>query len=422
MEPLYLVVLLFATVILLLNSFSRLLQRLSLPAPTLALLAGLLLGPHALGVLDLRLMTPDPQRLLEEVARFTLAVGLVGVALRLPHGYWRKNRRWILGAIGIGMPVMFLTATAVLALGTGLPILLALLIAAIITPTDPIVTTPIVTGSVAEEHVPERVRFNLSAESGLNDGLGVLFVMLAVLSITRPAGDAWLELLTRVLLWEVLGGAAIGLVAGFGLGRLFNYTKKQGLMEETSALGFVLALALVVLGASRVLAVDAVLAVFVAAAVFGQVVPRSEAKREDRIDDTVNRFVALPAFLLLGLSLPVDRWLRDGPWVAIVVLAALLLRRFVGIWVARPVFAPLHSRSETLFLSWFAPVGISALLYATIAERHTGDPRIFPLATLAITISVFVHGLSSMPWSTWLQRRAEAAAEQNRVSGTNDAP
>jgi len=56
------------------------------------------------------------------------------------------------------------------------------------------------------------------------------------------------------------------------------------------------------------------------------------------------------------------------------------------------------------------PIGISALFYATLAERRTGDPDIFPLVTLAITVSVVLHGLSSAPFSIWLSRRSPQAS------------
>ncbi|SDI38565.1 Sodium/hydrogen exchanger family protein [Arthrobacter subterraneus] len=222
---------LFAGAVLVLSAFSTLTQRVSLPGPVLALLFGALIGPYALGILTIEDFGVPTGTLLEEAARITLAIGLTGVALRLPHGYWRKNLRWIAAIILLGMVGMLVVATGVLWALLGIPFLLALLLGAIITPTDPVVTTPIVTGSLAEDRIPERVRHNLSAESGINDGLGYLFVMLPILLLTKP-GVAGQELLVKVLLWEVLGAAVFGVLAGFLLARLFVWTKGAGLMEE----------------------------------------------------------------------------------------------------------------------------------------------------------------------------------------------
>ncbi|GGG69563.1 sodium:proton antiporter [Kocuria dechangensis] len=399
-----LVLALFAGIVLVLSAFSSALQRISLPGPVLALAFGVLIGPFALGLLRIEDFGVPTGTLLEQAARITLGVGLAGVALRLPHGYWRANARWIAVVIGVGMGLMLVVATGVLWGLLGVPFVLALLMGAIITPTDPVVTTPVVTGSMAEERVPERVRHNLSAESGINDGLGYLFVMLPVLLLTTP-DQSWPELLTTVLLWEVLGAAVFGAVAGYLLGKLFVLVKDKGLMEESSYLGFLVPFGLFVLGAGKLAGTDAVLAVFVAAAVFGQVIPQREEEQEDKVDDVVNRFFLLPIFVLIGLALPLPEWVELGWDAPVALLAAVLVRRLVTLWVLYPMLRGVHDRPETGFLSWFGPIGVSALFYATLAERHTGHHEIFVYTTLAITASVVVHGLSTAPLSAWLARR-----------------
>lgn len=409
-----LVLALFAGALLVFAAFSTVLQRASLPGPLLCLGFGVLIGPHALGLLRTEDFGAPPGTLLEQAARVTLAVGLAGVALRLPHGYWRSGARWIAVVIGLGMALMLVVATGVLWWGLGAPFLVALLVGAIITPTDPVVTTPVVTGSLAEERIPGRVRHNLSAESGINDGLAYLFVLLPVLLLTEP-DRAWHELLATVLLREVLGAAAFGALSGYLLGRLFVLVREHGLMEDSSYLAFVVPLALVVLGAGGLLGTDSLLAVFVAVAVFGQVIPQRDEAQEDKVHDAVARLFLLPVFVLLGLALPVAEWARLG-WAPPVVLgAALLLRRLVALWALRPLLRGVHDRSETFFLSWFGPIGISALFYAALAERRTGNPDVLAHTTLAITLSVLIHGLSTAPLSAWLRHRERARKRQEEI-------
>ncbi|AGF73286.1 cation:proton antiporter [Corynebacterium halotolerans] len=406
-----LVLALFSGVLLILSAFSRLFQRASLPGPVLALASGVLIGPFGLDLLRIEDFGLPAGTLLEQAARITLAIGLTGVALRLPHGYWRRNVRWFLAVIGLGMALMFVVATGVLWALLGVPFLIALLLGAILTPTDPVVTTPIVTGSLAEEKITERVRHNLSAESGINDGAAYLFVFLPVLLMTEP-GQAWHGLLTRVLLWEVLAGAVFGALVGWLLGRLFVVVKDKGLMEESSYLGFLIPLGLAVLGAGKLLGFDALLSVFVAAAVFGQTIPQRDEEQEDRVQDAISRLFLLPIFILLGMALPLDAWVKLG-WIAVVVLAvAVLGRRLVTLWLLRPLLTKVHDLPETFFLSWFGPIGVSALFYATLAERHTGNHEIFVYTTLAVTISVVVHGISTVPMSTWLRRQEPEQKEK----------
>lgn len=404
-----LVLALFAGLLLVLSAFSTLLQRLSLPGPLLALAFGVLIGPYALDLIDIEGFGVPMGTLLEEAARITLAVALAGVALRLPHGYWRANIRWIALIIGLGMILMLVVATGVLWALLPVPFVLALLLGAIITPTDPVVVTPIVTGSVAEQRIPQRLRHNLSAESGINDGLAFLFVMLPVLLLTKPE-QAWFELLTTVLLWEILAGAVFGAVIGYLLAKLFVAVKNKGLMEESSYLGFVVPLGLAVLGAAKLLGTDGLLAVFIAAAVFGQVIPQRDETEEGKMDDVVGRFLLLPVFVLIGLALPIEQWVQLGWTAPVVILAAVLGRRLVAVWALRPLLRDIHDRSETLFVSWFGPLGVSSLFYATLAERHTGNHDIFIYATLAIALSVLVHGLSTAPLGMWLRQSRESAS------------
>ena len=79
---------------------------------------------------------------------------------------------------------------------------------------DPIAATPIVTGPLANENLPERLRHAISFESGANDGLGYLFVFGPFL-LTRPTGEAALHWLLHTLLWEVGFATALGLVLGY---------------------------------------------------------------------------------------------------------------------------------------------------------------------------------------------------------------
>lgn len=332
----------------------------------------------------------------------------------MPHGYWRANMRWIAVIIGLGMMLMLVVATGVLWWGLGITFLLALLIGAVITPTDPVVTTPIVTGSMAEEKITERVRHNLSAESGVNDGLGYLFVMLPILLITTP-DTAWNEFLTKVLLWEILGAILIGAMAGFVLGKLFIFVRERDLMEESSYLSFIVPLGLLLLGAGKLIGTDGLLVVFIGMAVFGQVIPQREEAEEDKVQDSIAQLFLLPVFVLLGLALPMEQWAQLSWMAVLVVVAAVVLRRVVTLWMLWPWLKGIHDRAEIAFLSWFGPIGISALFYATLAEKETGDHRIFVVVTLAITCSVLIHGLSAAPLSAWLKNREPDNKQREEV-------
>jgi NhaP-type Na+/H+ or K+/H+ antiporter len=147
-------------------------ERTPVSEPLIALIAGVLIGPAALGLLDLADLG-NRTLILEEAALVTLGVALVGVALRLPIGYSSSNWRLLFVLLGIVMPLMWIVGGLLAYLILGVPFWAAVLIGAIVTPTDPVVASSIVAGGVAERNLPARLRHAISSESGFNDGLAL---------------------------------------------------------------------------------------------------------------------------------------------------------------------------------------------------------------------------------------------------------
>lgn len=149
-------------------------------------------------------------------------------------------------------------------------------------------------------------------------------------------------------------------------------------MEEDSYLGFIIPASLLVLGGAKLMGTDAVLAVFVSAAVFGQLIPPRDKKQEGKVDDVVNRFFTLPVFTLLGIALPMAEWGNVGAGVVAAVVTAVLARRIIAVWALRPLLRMVHSRAETAFISWFGPIGISTLFYATWRSASRATTKCSP--------------------------------------------
>jgi sodium/hydrogen antiporter len=209
LSELNLALLVVGGLILVIGLLSGLLRRSLLSEPLVALLIGVALSPYALGLLDVA-RWGNQETILEQTARLTLAIGLMGVALRLPKG--EPFRRWHTLAVllGLVMPLMWLSSGLLVYLILGLPFWVALLVGAVVTPTDPILSSTIVTGGVAERNLPGDIRHTLSAESGFNAGLAYPFVLLPILVLTHPAEEALVHWLTRTLLWEVGGRSSSG--------------------------------------------------------------------------------------------------------------------------------------------------------------------------------------------------------------------
>lgn len=389
---------------LMLGLGSKWLSRSPLPPTLLALVIGVLVGPEVFNLINLEEMG-DRATLMEKAARLTLGIGLVGVALRIPGSYPRRNWREMLLLIGLGMVLMWAISTALVFLILGLPFWMAALIGAIVTPTDPVAASPIVTGELAEENIPEPVRHAISFESGANDGLGYLFVFLPFLILTRPTGEALTHWLTKSLLWDVGVATLIGLAIGYGAARLLRAAERRDAIKSEWRLVFTVALALFAIGLGRLVKSDEVLLVFAAGAMFTQVISQDDRQNEEHGQEAVNRFFATPIFILLGSVLPWSGWLDLGWSGPLLVLAVLLLRRPPVLLILRPFLRDVRTTSEAMFMGWFGPIAVAAIYYASLMEHRTGEPVIWHAVSLVICGSVVAHGLTGAPLTRALGRR-----------------
>jgi sodium/hydrogen antiporter len=372
-------------------------ERTPVSEPLIALIAGVLIGPAALGLLDLAELGNETL-ILEQAALVTLGIALVGVALRLPVGYASGSWRLLVVLLGILMPLMWIVSGLLVYLILGLPFWVSVLIGAIITPTDPVVASSIVAGGVAERNLPSSLRCAISAESGFNDGLALPFVVLPVLVLTEPPGEVLGHWLTQTVLVEIVAGAALAALMGYAAGKTLRWAERKETMERTSLLTVSLALSFTVLGVTELLHLNGVLAAFVAGLVFNFAGSSDAKESQEEIQEAISRFFDLPIFVVLGMALPWEGWLELGWGGLLLVAAVLVFRRLPSVLVLRPLLGPLRSRGrDILFLGWFGPIGAAALYYAAFSLRETGIEEVWVVGSLVICASVLVHGVSATP-------------------------
>lgn len=426
MEALNLALAVVGGLTLVLGLFAGLLQRRAhvLSDPMIAMLAGVAVGPHGLAVLRLS-WVGDPLPVLEQVARFTVAIAVMSIALRVPDEYFRKRARTLSVLLVAGMTGMWLASGLLAYLLLDVPVWVGLLVGAVVTPTDPVIANTIVTGGTAAENIPRRLRDLLSAEAGANDGGAYPFVFLAILVLSRPLETALVEWATVTLLWEVLGAVVIGVAIGAAAGYAERWTNHQEFLDETSVLTVTVALTFTVLGAVKLLSSDGILAVFAAGFAYSVLVDPAHEVQEQRFQEVVNRLFTVPGFVVFGMALPLSAWVALGWSGAALVVAVLLLRRLPVIVALRRSLAPLDRSRDALFVGWFGPIGVAAVFYATLAVRHTGDRRVWVVASLLVAGSVVAHGATATPLTLGFGRaerdeeRGGDAPEEGHGTGTD---
>jgi sodium/hydrogen antiporter len=407
--------------LLALGLLSRILKRLFLSSVLLALVLGVAVGPEGLALLD-PAAAGEERKLLEEVARVTLAIAVMGAGLQLTRSDLRENARRGGLLLTAGMAGMWVATGLGAWLILDVPFWAGFLLGAILTPTDPVVSSTIVTGPLAEKNLPRWLRRSLQLESGANDGLALPFVLLAAFMLTLPSGEALSEWAVESL--RQVGVAAVaGVVLGFGMGRLVELLLHRNELEETSLLGVGIALSLFALGFVQVLGGSGIVGVFVAAVAFSTVLESTVREELEEVQETITKFLVLPVFILFGTMLPWSQWEALGLSGLAFAAWALIVRR-PAVVLAALVPSATPSRGS-LFLSWFGPLGVAAIFYATHVERFgvPGYERLFAFASLAICTSVLVHSLTATPAVRWFAGRSLTATVRDPLSDrSEDSP
>ena len=359
--------------------------------PMLAVLFGVAIGP--LGLDAFRLATwGDPLRIIEEAARLTVAIAVTSIALRLPKSYFRRRLRSMAALLGLGMLLMWLASSLVTYAVLQIPVVVAVLVGAVVTPTDPVLANSVVVGGAAEQNIPKRIRYLLSAEAAANDGGAYPFVFLAILLSSRAAETALVEWATRTVLLEVFGAVLLGAAIGAGVGYIERWVSGKQYLEVTPVLTITVALTFAVVGLVTVLGLNEILAVFVAGLAYNVMADPGDEAREQQVEEVFNRLFTLPVFVLFGMVLPLEAWMALGWSGTALVVGILLLRRIPMMLAVRRFVRPLDRTAATLFAGWFGPIGIAALYYATLAVHETGNETVWTVVSLLAMGSILVHG------------------------------
>ena len=421
-DPYILLLTLIGGLILAAAGLPRLVRELPLSVPMVLLLLGGLVG-----LFDIAAPIPDlherPQ-LTERVTEFVVIVSLMSAGLKLDTRFgWRRWAvTWRLLAIAMPLSILgiALTGWAVL----GLVPASALLLGAVLAPTDPVLASDVQVGRPGAGD-GLRVRFALTSEAGLNDGLAFPFVHLAVawtLHADDP-GAAWLlDWLAVEVAWKIAAGVCVGWIAGWLAGRLlFRLPSGGGLAESKD--GFVIVgLTVLAYGLTELAHGYGFLGVFVAALTL-RAAERRHAYHEKLHDFAaeIEHLVLAVLLLLLGASFTsLYLWLVTWPMLLAAVLILFVVRPLAG--VVSLAGSP-SDRRERAVIAFFGIRGMGSfyyLAYAVTAAGISEAGELWAAVTLVVVLSILVHGASARPVLRSLEREAEASPRSS--PGGRDHP
>lgn len=430
--------------ILLAAVLPSLVSRVAISPPMVLLATGIGLGLLPLGD-DL---TFDPVRervLVEQVTQFAVLLALMGVGLALDRPLrprvlsdWRRwSATWRL--LLVAMP---LSIVGVWLLGwwVGAASATALLLGSVLAPTDPVLAGDVQVGgpdadtaeNAARGKGDERheVRFALTSEAGLNDGLAFPFVYAAIYLLEKGAHLSWVP---SWIAWELLGklalAVAIGTAVGWALARVaFRGRQEPMRLAEQGEPLLALAALAISFGATEVVGGYGFVAVFCCAMTI------RAAERGHRYHDQMHGVIQrlerlLTLLVLLCLGIAISRGVLDAlDWRGVLVGVALVLlvRPLSAVVALLPNARRGHGMDarDRLVTAFFGVRGVGSLFYLAYASGQADFADLRWLwATVAFTVglSVLVHGTLAKPAMVWLERREGAAAAPHAVSPTGTA-
>jgi NhaP-type Na+/H+ or K+/H+ antiporter len=377
---------------------SGLARRSMLSLAALFVLAGFLLGEGAIGVLHFRASSG----FVVDLANVALIVILFRDGLEVDGELLQSHWHLPLRKLAIAMPVTALVVALLARWLVGLGWTEAFLLGALLSPTDPVLSS----GVVTDHRVPSVIRHSLNLESGLNDGLA-LPAVLAFAAALEPGSGRFVW--WHFVLQDIGLGLAFGLVCG-AIGSVLMPRHERDRLDrpipahQKALYGLGLAFAtygVTVLPPHG----NGFIAVFVAAIVLG--IRRPDLRRyfAERAEELVE-IVKLAIFTVFGSLLTLHGLFSDG-WAAVAVVAAtFLIARPAAVGIA---LAGTRLRASTkAFMAWFGPKGVATMTFSLLilGRQISAGQRIFNIAALAVFASIIVHGVSDTPGTNWIARRS----------------
>ena len=377
-------------------------KRTPISLPILQVLFGMAIGYWWTG---LTFLDPiDNGLTIEKVTEIVVLVSLVGAGIKIDTALtwqlWRPTVRLLL----ITMPICIFTMAALGYYTFGLSIGAAILLGAVLAPTDPVLAASIQVGP-PNTGGEDATRFTLTSEAGLNDGLAFPFVYLAIKLAEafsegkRFTGEMLGSWFIQDVLWQIGAGVIVGIIVGKVLAKIVFSKRTKGTALSQGYV--VIALTLLAYGLAEYIHSYGFIAVFIAAFAFR----RSESEHEyhEKLHDFAEQSEGLlMSIVLVGFGILIGQGLQSGielTWqVYAVSFAFLILIRPLGGIIALSGIDMHHT--EKYAISALGIRGIGTLYYLSYAlnQGYFADDdalKLWIVCSIVILASIFVHGLSA---------------------------
>jgi NhaP-type Na+/H+ or K+/H+ antiporter len=372
--------------------------------PAMAFVAiGLLVGPL---VIDQVTVSPT-QSTVRTLAEATLAIVLFADASRIKLRRLKREYSVPVRLLGIGLPLtIVLGAVLATSIFTQLNTAEAVVLAVVLAPTDAALGRAVVT----DPRLPSRIRQGLNVESGLNDGICVPLLLIALAAADAEEKMGTTHHAITVVAEQIGYGLLGGIAAGLATAGVIAVCSRRRLISGPWLQVIPVAGAGLAYGLAAGLGGSGFIAAFLAGGIFG-VLESKESEEASRLSEELGGLLGGVTFLIFGAVL-LGPTLKHVSW-QLVLYAVLSLTVIRMLPVAISMVRTGASRQTVGFLGWFGPRGLASIVFAVISveEAHlTGADTILRAAYLTIGLSVLAHGVTASPlahrYARWYASRA----------------
>ena len=396
------IILFTAILILTYGAFSKLSEKSIITAPMVFVTVGLLTSFFSFDLLN-EGVKATPVKLLAEIT-LMLLLFVDATNLNLPRLI--KERKLPIRLLGIGLPITMIAGALI-----AMPLFpeeerwVLILMALIVAPTDAALGLAVVTS----DRVPEKIRQTINVESGLNDGIALPPILICIAVLSNKPGEAvntmyWMGFVLKQFIY----GPLIGGIVGWLGGKLVELSSRRGWMNHTFQQLASISLAILSYSLAEMVHGNGFMAAYFAGMLLGT---QTEAIRERirHFGEAESQAMVLFIFLLFGMILvPISYpWWN---WRALVyALLSLTVIRIIPVVIS--LYGTELTKPTKWFIGWFGPRGIASVLYllmVVIQLGKEGYERMISVITLTVLLSIFLHGITAVPFSKLFFKEGES--------------
>jgi NhaP-type Na+/H+ or K+/H+ antiporter len=365
----------------------------------------------------------------------------------LPAGYIKRHWKGLAVLLGPNMIAGWVISALIVYWVLDTSATTAIIIAACLTPTDPVLSASVLGEAKFSQRVPKRVRHLLSAESGCNDGSAFPFLyaglFLATANSFREGVKDWF---LDIIIWQCAFGAVVGIAIGIAANKALRFSEARGFTQDATLFVFYFLLAILCVGVGSTLGLDDFLLSFAAGAAFcwdGWFVSKTHKMKLPSIIDLL---LNSTMFIYFGAIVPWQEFKgrMSVGYLTACTLLLLLLRRLPSMLALKWAIPELKTWNEGIFAGHFGPMGVGAVFLAMEARARleTGTAeilphppkdlkehnevvgKVWPIVSYIVFGSILIHGLSAMVMSIFghfsrpeKERAPLLGAEDDRLYG-----